>query len=52
MIYCVALYRDVDSGRVRFGVMHRKTAVFYFARCYGKRAATALCNRLNDGAGA
>lgn len=47
MIYSVQLYRDNDTGRERWAVLGSVMCVWYFPSQYGKKAATALANRLN-----
>lgn len=46
--YMVGIYRDQDTGRQRWAVVGG--SVWYFPTTYGRRAARALCRRLNRGA--
>lgn len=43
-------YRDAETGRQRWAVLHGPTSVWYFPAQYGKRAASRLASRLNGGA--
>lgn len=47
MTYRVETYRDHDSGRSRWAVLHLATGVWYFPRRYGRDAARALARRLD-----
>jgi hypothetical protein len=40
-------YRDTDTGRTRWAVLHPITRVWYFPARYGRGAAEALAARLN-----
>ena len=44
--YIVGMYFDNSTGRSRWAVVG-PTDVWYFPKNYGKRAAKALCLRLN-----
>ena len=43
-------YRDSDTGRERWAVLHRPTGVWYFPARYGRLAALRLAARLNRNA--
>ena len=43
-------YRDTDSGRTRWAVLHAGTGCWYFPKRAGRGAADALAARLNRGA--
>jgi hypothetical protein len=47
MQYFVERYRDPETGRSRWAVLHLKTATWSFASRYGKRAAIHMCDWLN-----
>lgn len=47
MAYSVGQYIDYGTGRSRWAVLCNKTCVWYFPERYGKRAAKALCARMN-----
>lgn len=44
--YCTGIYLDQDTGRQRWAVVG-PTDVWYFPKHYGRKAARALCRRLN-----
>lgn len=50
--FTTQLYRDPETGRERWAVLHGPTAVWYFAKRRGKRGALAYCLRLNRECGA
>lgn len=47
--YHCNLYRDYETGRERWAVLHRPTSTWYFPTRYGMKAAIALCRKLNTG---
>jgi hypothetical protein len=47
-MFSVGMYRDPNTGRARLAVYCTGSRVFYFPKRYGRRAARALCARLNS----
>ncbi len=43
----VQQYRDPETGRTRWAVLHGPTAVWYFPERYGRRAAERLAAARN-----
>lgn len=41
-------YYDYETGRTRYAVLCTETRCYYFAANYGKRAAQALANKMNQ----
>lgn len=44
--YGVMRYRDNDTGRQRWAVLHFDSCAWYFPRCYGLAAARRLQKQL------
>lgn len=45
--YGANLYRDADTGRERWAVLHYESGTWHFPERYGMRAAQTLAQKLN-----